>query len=136
MDARLLRTVVAAVALLALGAVVGAATNLGLTLLGAPVALGTPVGVAVAVTVILPLADAYTLLGRGVDTDTLRERGRARLAAEVAFAAVGAMAVSGLLAAGVYTADTAWAFALVVAVGVAVGYGTFVLRNRAYYAAA
>ncbi|GAA0298237.1 hypothetical protein [Halarchaeum salinum] len=133
MDVRPLRAVAAVVVLLALAAIVGAATNLALSAIGAPAALGAPVAIAVAVTVILPLADAYTLLGRGVDTDALREQGRGRLAAEIAFAAIGSLAVSGLLAAAVYEAGTLWTFAFVVVVGVAVGYGTFVLRNRAYY---
>ncbi|GAD52907.1 hypothetical protein MBEHAL_1667 [Halarchaeum acidiphilum MH1-52-1] len=133
MDARLWRAAGTVVALLGLAAVVGAAANLGLAALGAPTAFGAPVSIAVAVTVILPLADAYTILGRGVDTDALRERGRLRLAAEIVFAAIGSFAVSGLLAAVIFVDGTLWSFVLVVVAGVAVGYGTFVLRNRAYY---
>ncbi|WP_435100124.1 hypothetical protein [Halarchaeum sp. P4] len=134
MNSRFLRALVSLVALVFVAGVVGTVVDVALLALDAPQSVASPVSAAVAVTITLPLADAYTPLGRGVDTDALRERGRARLLGEVLLAAAAAFVAGGALAAaGVYLNAILGTFILVVIVGVVVGYGSFVVRNWEFY---
>lgn len=132
---RLLRAAASVVGLLALAGVTGTLVDVALLALDAPVGVAGPVSTAVAVTVVLPVADAYTPLGRDVRTDTLRRAGRARLALELLLAAGAAFVAGGALAAaGLRLHAVFGTFVVVVLGGVAAGYGSFVLRNREFYA--
>lgn len=134
MPGRPLRLAASVLGVVALAGVVGLVVHLLLSALGAPPAAATPVSIAVAVTAALPVSDAYTPLGRGARTDALRRRGRERLLLETCLAAAAAFVSGGALAAlGVYVEAVLGSFVLVVLVGVAVGYGSFLVRNRAYY---
>jgi len=96
--------------------------------------LATPAAAGAVVPAVLALADAYTPLGNNARTELLQQQRLGALAADVALtgavggvlAGVGAVLVLGPAASGL-------ARAAVLAVAVAVGYGTFVARNYDVY---
>lgn len=99
-----------------------------------PVSQASPIGIAVAITVALAVADVYTPIGRGPRHGDIREKEPAALATDVVVASLLTLVVStALVTLGAAVWATLGSLLVVFVVGVGVGYGAFMMRNRAYY---
>lgn len=119
-------------------ALLAALLSLGLrTLLeaaGIPAARAGPVGITTAIALALAVADVWTPIGRGPSHGDISEKEAGALAADLLVTGILTLAASVAL---VLLGEAVWAplgsLVAVFVVGVGVGYGAFMLRNREYY---
>ncbi|MFB6072471.1 MAG: hypothetical protein ABEJ88_05825 [Halobacterium sp.] len=127
----------AAGALLALAGVAAAGFLALVTVLvrvGVPQWTASPAAAAAVVAAVLPAADVYTPLGNTRRTERLRAKAADALAVDFALAAAVGFVAGYAGATILLSGQTAGlARTAVVAVGVALGYGTFVARNVDVY---
>lgn len=131
---RVLRAVASLLVVGFLAALLSIGLRMMLELAGLPVGLAGPIGIVVAITVALAVADVYTPIGRGPRHGDIREKAPEAVAADLLLAALLALATSAAL---VFLGATVWSplgsLLVVFIVGTGVGYGAFMLRNREYY---
>jgi len=131
------RVVRAAAYLVAVGALAGTLAiglTAGLRAVGEADGVVSPVAISAAVAVALAVADVYTPIGRGPQSDAIRDRPPSEVVPDVALAGTIAAAVAALLA---FVGLAVWSplgnEILVLIVGIGAGYAAFMLRNREYY---
>jgi predicted Kef-type K+ transport protein len=127
---RLLRSVVALVAVGLLAGALGIVLILVLGGLGLGQEAAYSIGAGMAVAVTLAIADTFTPIGSG-PRDRLADQARGKLALDFGLTTAVAAAVGALLSlAGLASVASGL---LVIGISVAIGYGTFVARNVEAY---
>lgn len=127
---RLLRSVVALVAVGLLAGVLGMALILALATAGVGEQAAYTVGAGAAVAVTLAIADTFTPIGSG-PSDELAAQSTGKLAVDVLLTGLVAAASGAVL--GLAGLASVGGGLLVIGISVAVGYGTFVARNVPAY---